>query len=50
MITNCQDNSGNVWIAPVNGCVNKTFIVGLSVNTITFDIVAKATMILSDSG
>lgn len=48
MTTHCHDSRGKVSELPINECVNKTFIAGFKVKTITFEMVARAMIVFSD--
>jgi hypothetical protein len=50
IITNCHDKIGSDFDEPIKGKVNKTFIAGRIVKTMTFEIVAIATIIRFESG
>ena len=49
MTTHCHERTGKVSDRPTKLCVNNTFITGRNVNTITFEMVARARMVRSDS-
>ena len=50
IITNCHDKIGSDFDEPIKGKVNNTFIAGRIVKTMTFEIVAIATIIRFESG